>query len=1096
MIQLKYNMIILDKNKNEKNNIIKLLKSAVNDHELELECLISDNSILNNSIKYNNFESILKRINNKKPFNNPIIQNKLNISFPLDSEYKNIRVIINGLGNINTYCNVEKIDPIINNIHFQGKSLVSDKLNKVYIPNYNLKFNLKKEVTYNKDDGIIRKLMKEWKDIPKCYRYKKTFSFIHQDDDFKLDLSIIKTSNNSDQYLTINEINKLNLFKNVTKPYEVTVPFKEWWNKISKDKSAKVLVKNVNMFYKNIKESRVFNNSPIYEVEVEYIKNKNADLIPKFKNFKEEENYLNLELKKYFKIIGILLQAIQHSFFIISNNQIKTVRKEISKFTGNRFNHTFFGPLAVDLTKSNMSFIDENSLSEDLITSNNNIKINYLVTDKADGDRLLLYIGSKGKCYGIMRDNTIRDLGLQLPDLEYSIFDGEYVDKTHDGKYLNNLYIFDCYLYKEKIIINKPFNYQKEDGRHYYIRLLNKYISTSENVIQSSNSYPLLIYAKIFYLSDTIKTYKKNSINPLIFDQIKKILGKINHNYGGLLDIGHMFDYATDGLIFIPNNLSVYQETTNDTIENHFITKRWNMNYKWKSHNKLSIDFKVEFQKNLNSNSINYIYKNNKKFVPVKLKTKFYQKSDNNQINQYLLNTGIQYNNIPVDFNFFPIDPFIGEISLDNEIINYADTCHLNLDSNDNPIASNGDIIIDNSTVEFIYDKSLPIENRWIPLRNRTDKSPNGFNTASDIWKLIFNPITIDEIINKKNDKISNLSSSNTNLNMNNNLQTMIYYKNNKYLTYKTTALKNFNNFVKSYLIERYLSNMTKPYVMDITCGKMGDFFKYVKNNVNLLIGLDINSDNIHNKYDGACTRILNNIHVSPKILKLANKTMIINADSSKNISTGEAGIDELNKYYLNVLYGNVKASKGKLLKMANSCLEGFNLITCMYSIHYFLDNENKLNTFLQNVSENLRDQGYFIGTFLDGYNLLKQFKGNNEFYGSVDDTIIYSVYKYKDMDYSNINIDNKVKMYFETFNNYIDENLVSIDFLEDRCKEYNLKLIESNLFLDEPGNLLVSYQNKNESDVEFINQNTDLLKWAKLNRYFIFQKVNNLYDE
>ena len=32
----------------------------------------------------------------------------------------------------------------------------------------------------------------------------------------------------------------------------------------------------------------------------------------------------------------------------------------------------------------------------------------------------------------------------------------------------------------------------------------------------------------------------------------------------------------------------------------------------------------------------------------------------------------------------------------------------------------------------------------------------------------------------------------------------------------------------------------------------MGDFFKYVKNDVYCLVGLDINGDNLHNKIDGA----------------------------------------------------------------------------------------------------------------------------------------------------------------------------------------------------------------------------------------------------
>ena len=36
----------------------------------------------------------------------------------------------------------------------------------------------------------------------------------------------------------------------------------------------------------------------------------------------------------------------------------------------------------------------------------------------------------------------------------------------------------------------------------------------------------------------------------------------------------------------------------------------------------------------------------------------------------------------------------------------------------------------------------------------------------------------------------------------------------------------------------------------------MGDFFKYVHNNVRTLVGIDINADNLNNKCNGAASRI------------------------------------------------------------------------------------------------------------------------------------------------------------------------------------------------------------------------------------------------
>ena len=76
-----------------------------------------------------------------------------------------------------------------------------------------------------------------------------------------------------------------------------------------------------------------------------------------------------------------------------------------------------------------------------------------------------------------------------------------------------------------------------------------------------------------------------------------------------------------------------------------------------------------------------------------------------------------------------------------------------------------------------------------------------------------------------------------------------------------------------------------------------------------------------------------------------------------------------------------------------------------------------------------------------------------------------------------------------------MEENLVDINYLSNKAEEYNLKLIESNKFLEEPGNLLQQYKNKNEDFYNIINESNDLLEWASINRYFIFQKVNNLNE-
>ena len=121
-----------------------------------------------------------------------------------------------------------------------------------------------------------------------------------------------------------------------------------------------------------------------------------------------------------------------------------------------------------------------------------------------------------------------------------------------------------------------------------------------------------------------------------------------------------------------------------DNIYNPFVSKSWYMNYKWKNYRDLTIDFKVQIHKNIETKSINYVYFNNKKYVQLNLISKVYQNSPPNQLNFYLLNQGLKVSNIPEDYIFKPSYPFKGYIDDNNEIVNTAGLCYLEVDTNNN----------------------------------------------------------------------------------------------------------------------------------------------------------------------------------------------------------------------------------------------------------------------------------------------------------------------------------------------------------------------------------------------------------------------------
>ena len=229
----------------------------------------------------------------------------------------------------------------------------------------------------------------------------------------------------------------------------------------------------------------------------------------------------------------------------------------------------------------------------------------------------------------------------------------------------------------------------------------------------------------------------------------------------------------------------------------------------------------------------------------------------------------------------------------------------------------------------------------------------------------------------------------------------------------------------------------------------------------------------------------------NPAVAKLAEKTILLVGTAVKNIANGDCVRDNINKYYLDVLYGRAKGNTPKLKKMAGVALDGFDMITCMYAIHYMFNNESDLDSFLQNVSENLLDQGYFIGTCLDGMSILKEMGRRHEIIGDIDGKTVFFIRKNDgDEAYKNITVGNKITVFYEKFAGYFPENLVNISYLKEKAKGHNLKLIEFRTFLEEPGNMLSQYGASNMKNERLIKQSEAMMTWAKFNCYFVFQKI------
>ena len=667
----------------------------------------------------------------------------------------------------------------------------------------------------------------------------------------------------------------------------------------------------------------------------------------------------------------------------------------------------------------------------------------------------------------------------------------------------------------------KPFLYSKQgklDGRHKCILEAAKYSSEGTNITYSNPKLSFILNKKDYYPSNSPESYAqlREGEKPLISENCELIFNKMNVKYGGNLGQGHSFTYKTDGLIFLPDKLGVFQTHENDfeTLRNPFKhNKTWANNYKWKPSDHLTIDFKVEFIKDIGTNRLAYKYfDSNKKYLKVNLISAVKQyKNSNNKLNFYLVNSGVKIQSIPEEFPFFATNPFIGSYDEDGVLENNMGEAYFEVNISDNILCENGDFITNGVICECSYERGRGGGGsgggsgggggrggndgsdmfRWKPQRVRADKAtPNAYNTAATTWGLINDPITKEHLC-------SPIASKD---NIDTNLESNTYYNSNQNTEFYTTPINKFsNNFVKSYLIERGLTGYVKPKVLDLSIGKLGDMYNYAKAGVHTLIGLDISEDNINNPENGAATRLINLANTNAAIGKLSEKTMLIVGTAVKNFANGECVRDNINKYYIDVLYGRAKGNTPKLKKMEGVGLDKFDMVSCMYSIHYMMNNEAELDNFLRNVSENLLDQGYFIGTCLNGDAILSEMGSKSELKGVVDGKTVFLIKKQSDNpdDYKKITVGNKIIVYYEKFAGEFPENLVNIQYLREKAKGHSLKLIDYKSYLEEPGNLLSMYEASGmtnaRSNVKAIRNSTALTTWAKFNCYFMFQKVRKI---
>lgn len=315
--------------------------------------------------------------------------------------------------------------------------------------------------------------------------------------------------------------------------------------------------------------------------------------------------------------------------------------------------------------------------------------------------------------------------------------------------------------------------------------------------------------------------------------------------------------------------------------------------------------------------------------------------------------------------------------------------------------------------VESLYNKD---RNYFIPERIRWDKNlPNFIGVAIDVFRDIIHPIKLDELIDmfEKNQSIESISLSEKQEHKNDCLFDM----------------RKFHNRKKDEIISKYTSNKT---VLDLGFGRGGDLLKYTNAKASYIWAVEPNIENL----DEAKRRY--------------NET----------------------KYNIDVKFINCKAQESVVISKAMNNGKA-DIVSSFFSLTFFFENENELNSMIDTIASNIKTGGYFIGTTMDGDKAYEEFKNKT----IINHPGCYKIVKHY-LDDGVKDFGKKITIHLdETIVSEQDEYLVFFELFKEKLEKRGLYLVESSFF-DPPKTLSDSAYNL-----------------SKLNMSFVFEKKRTLNE-
>jgi SAM-dependent methyltransferase len=472
--------------------------------------------------------------------------------------------------------------------------------------------------------------------------------------------------------------------------------------------------------------------------------------------------------------------------------------------------------------------------------------------------------------------------------------------------------------------------------------------------------------------------------------------------------LGRLGNYGVDGLVYMPKSLAVGAQYVGGP---PVLTKgRWDFAFKWKPAHQNTIDFRVGLDRATGAALLYIGY--NTSLDPVR-----------------------------------PLDYLRGKPRPKNKYVEKLfsgqQECMLKADEAGRFLTLEGQVIEDGAVVEFLFN---PETQSFEPLRTRPDKTKgNDYVTVHNIWNNIFDPVTeamvcgseaVIEITTDSDDsRYSKRSLSRSQLG--------------------TSHMNHYHNWIKDRLIGAAAAASKKEgggvKLLDLACGKGGDISKWDANKIDVVVGIDGSHDSIVNGTDGVYARMYKyGFQGRPYVFAAYDLSRPLTLEKFREYAQEDAEMASV----LEALWTpsrSVDIGKGR----NGLAHDGFDVVSCMFALHYFFKEPRMLQTFLDNVSDNLRPGGIFVGCCFDGPTVRGALKAAKEhrLVGQTDGGRVAWVIDSTPTTFEPTGLRTKkareeakygreIRVYIDAINHKIAEYLVDFDFLQDQLKKRGLVLV------------------------------------------------------